>query len=419
MSRKLGKYNILDEIGRGGMAVVYRARQESLDRIVAIKELDIRRTSADVRAAERFQLEARAAASLDHPCIITIHDFWERGNKAFIAMEFVDGLELKEVLDRLGAIDPVLAAQIIIRVCEALSYAHQRGIIHRDVKPGNIMLSAKGDVKLADFGIVSVSGAADLTTTGQIIGTPSYMSPEQIRGEELTPASDVFSLGIVLYEAVTGFKPFTAPSDIALTHAILRKRPVRPRRLNSAVSGRLSRAIMKSLKKKPQRRFATMEEMASALRKALPRRVPDVQSAVARLIRDSRASDSADATVPVTTDLKPRRIIRFPALAGITAAICVAILLAWPRETPRDPAGGPITPQTIEVPLTVIAYPWAEVIIDGRSMGYTPSAAPFSIPPGKHTVILQNPHLGKRTFNLDLEPARPHRIAVDFLKGKT
>ncbi|UCF31335.1 MAG: serine/threonine protein kinase [bacterium] len=419
MSRKLGKYQILAEIGRGGMAVVYRARQESLDRVVAIKELDIRRTTADIRAAERFRLEARAAASLDHPNIITIHDFWEMTNKAFIAMEFVDGLELKEVLDRFGAVDPMLAAQIVIKVCDALSYAHERGIIHRDVKPGNIMLSAKGDVKLADFGIVFVSGSADLTTTGQIIGTPSYMSPEQIRGEELTPASDIFSLGIVLYEAATGSKPFTAPSDVALTHAILRRRPIRPRRLNPAVNRSLSRTIMKSLRKKPHRRFATMEEMAAALRRTLPRRALAVQEGVARLIRDGRASESPDATIPVTTDIQPRRYVRFSILAGVTLAACVILLLAWPRETPREPAGIPAAPQSLQVPLTIVAYPWAEIILDGRSLGYTPAALPFPVSPGRHTLTLENPHLGSRTFTLDLSPGTPHRIAVDFLeKGR-
>ena len=401
------------------MAVVYRARQESLDRIVAIKELDIRKVTADIRAAERFHLEARAAASLDHPCIITIHDFWERTNKAYIAMEFVDGLELKEVLDRIGSIDPVMGTQIIMKVCEALSYAHERGIIHRDVKPGNIMLSAKGDVKLADFGIVFVVGASDLTTTGQIIGTPSYMSPDQIRGEELTPSSDVFSLGIVLYETVTGSKPFTAPSDIALTHVILRKKPIPPRRLNPNVSRRLSRAIMKSLRKRANRRFTTMEEMRTALGRTLPKRTQIYREGVARLVRYGRASNDSDSTMPVTTDLKPRRRSRFPALVGITTAICLLVLFAWPREAPREPTGNLAASPGLEVSLTVVAYPWAEVIIDGTSLGYTPAADPFSVMPGKHTVIIKNPHLGKRTYNLDLKSGKPHRITVDFLeKGR-
>jgi serine/threonine protein kinase len=416
MGRKLGNYIVLEEVGRGGMAVVYRARQESLDRIVAIKELDLKRTTSDLRAAERFRLEAKAAASLDHPNIITVHDFWERSKKAYIAMEFVDGLELKEVLDQHGAIGSELAALIGIQICRALSYAHERGIVHRDVKPGNIMLSARGDVKLADFGIVFVAGSADLTTTGQVIGTPSYMSPEQIRGEDPGPASDIFSLGVVLYEAVTGSKPFAASNDAALTHAILRKRPIRPRRLNKRVSRRLSRVIMKCLRKKAHKRYLTMDDLIYALRKTLPRKPISTAEGVSRLVADARQGGRTESTVPLKVEIKPSRLSRFVFLSIVVLALASLFLLAFLTGPLRDPSD-PIPPVPAgKATLSVVAYPWAEVILDGRKLGFTPSAEPYEVESGRHRLVLKNPHLGSRTFELDLKPDKPARISVDFLE---
>ena len=387
--------------------MVYRARQESLDRIVAIKELDLSRSSQDPRALERFQQEARASASLVHPSIITVHDFWERSQKAYIAMEFVDGLELKEALGILGPVGPVTTIRIAISLCHALSSAHEKGIIHRDIKPGNIMLSVQGSVKLADFGIALVSGSADLTTTGQI------------RGEALGPASEVFSLGAVLYEMVTGAKPFTGPTDVAVTHAIIHKRPVRIRKLSPKTPKRLIRVIMKCLRKKASRRYATMDELAEALGKALPRRASSTRELVSALVARAGQQGNADLTIPLASPVQASARGRRGAVVLSVAAAIVLGLIIWQRDSVKDlikPSAAP--PAAAPAEITIIAWPWAEVILDGEFLGYTPRVKPFMAQAGRHTLVLKNNHLGERKLVLDLVPGENKTLSVDLTEVK-
>ena len=291
MTPKLGNYTIEEEIGRGGMATVYRARQESLNRFVALKELDLSRFRSEPSALDRFRLEARAAAALEHPNIVTIYDLWEEEGKAYIAMEYIDGVELKDVLLALGSVPFMGAVLITMAVSEALHYAHSKRMIHRDVKPGNIMLSGSGKIKLMDFGIVSVSDAGDLTVTGQILGTPAYMSPEQIAGEELGPGADLFSLGAVLYEMIAGSKPFSGPNHVALIQDVLHGQPVPLKDIDPQVPDSISWAVLKCLEKDPEKRFGSMEEFTTVLEMVMPLERPNRSALVAGLVKGAREQE--------------------------------------------------------------------------------------------------------------------------------
>jgi serine/threonine protein kinase len=215
---------------------------------------------------------------------VTVYDFWEDGEKAFIAMEYVDGVELKYLLAKRGSVDFVSAVRIAVEVCRALQYAHARGMIHRDVKPGNIMLSRKGQVRLMDFGIVSVSGRGDLTITGQMVGTPAYMSPEQISSEGLGPASDMFGLGSVLYEMLTGERPFQGDNQLALIQRILHGNPAAPVEIVPGLPVAISDAILRCLEKDPESRFSSMDELAAVLVGTLPENAPSTEDSIAALV---------------------------------------------------------------------------------------------------------------------------------------
>jgi serine/threonine protein kinase len=292
MSRTLGHYSIKGEIGRGGMAVVYSAVQESLNRVVALKELDLSRFRSEPTVLERFRLEARSAAALDHPNIITIYDLWEDGDKVYIAMEHIDGVELKDVLVRHGAMEFVSAIHVALETCAALHYAHGRGMVHRDVKPGNIMLSRKGGVRLMDFGIVSVSGTGDLTVTGQILGTPAYMSPEQIAGENLGPGADIFSLGVVIYEMLTGRRPFSGDNQLALIQQIMNRQPIPPRDIVPEMPQFLSNAVLQCLEKDPGNRFPSMENLAAELQRSLYPGARSREECIAHLVAQTSSQKS-------------------------------------------------------------------------------------------------------------------------------
>ncbi len=257
-------YQILEDIGKGGMAQVYKAVQNSLGRVVAIKEIKPA-IAASPEMVERFKREARTAASLVHENIVQVYNFGEQKKSGlFIVMEYVEGQDLKSLIAKSDRINPGIAAIIGREIARALAFAHSKGLIHRDVKPGNVMLSTGGEVKLMDFGIVREADS-DLTSTGALMGTPSYMAPEQFLGEKVSPAADLFSLGVVIYEALTGEKPFRADSDTSLSKAIRTEKEKKVRTINPQVPGRLQKIVHQCLKKDPLKRPQTAEDLAGEL----------------------------------------------------------------------------------------------------------------------------------------------------------
>jgi tRNA A-37 threonylcarbamoyl transferase component Bud32 len=268
----IGRYLILSELGRGSMARVYLAKDPNIDRKLALKVLDPRNpTSPDLVAAmkRRFLVEATAAARLDHPAAVAIYDadVDPETGASYIAMEWVDGLSLRDHLVAGGSIPVAEAVDIVRQVAEALDAAHRQGLIHRDVKPANILIDRKGRAKLSDFGIAKLDDL-ELTTTGQILGTPLYMSPEQIRDDDLDGRSDLFSLGVVLYQSLTGEPPFAGETLHAVTHKILTTKPKPLRDLSPHVPRELADIVDRLLAKDRDRRFATADELARALAEA-------------------------------------------------------------------------------------------------------------------------------------------------------
>jgi serine/threonine-protein kinase len=265
---KLGRYTILSELGRGAMGVVYKATDTALARTVAIKTVNmaLERDGAEKYEA-RFYQEARAAGSLNHPNIVTVYDVGKEDNVAYMAMEFIEGVELRSMLGEGRAVPVSQALSIAAQVAEGLAYAHQHGVVHRDVKPANIMVVASGPVKITDFGIARMRAAADeLTQTGMMLGSPKYMSPEQVIGKRADQRSDIFSLGVILYEMLTGGAPFNGENVTALMYQIVNFAPPAPSAVNAAVPELLNFIVAKMLAKPLEERYQGAQELAQDLR---------------------------------------------------------------------------------------------------------------------------------------------------------
>lgn len=276
MISQLGRYEVLSELGQGAMGVVYKAKDPLIDRIVAIKTINLGMAQEEKEEYEgRFYQEAKAAGRLNHPNIVTIYDVGKSADIAYIAMEFLQGRELRDVLrenDGLLPVDQVL--DMVAQVASGLAYAHEHGIVHRDIKPSNIMLIRDGHIKITDFGIARMASSAVRTQTGMVLGSPKYMSPEQVLGKVIDQRSDIFSLGVMLYEMLTGEAPFVGDNVNSIMFQTLNLVPAAPGTLNSNVPDMLNFIVAKALAKERDDRYQNAKDFAAdlrACREVLPR----------------------------------------------------------------------------------------------------------------------------------------------------
>jgi serine/threonine-protein kinase len=325
-----GRYEVGAPLGQGGMAEVFRGRDTRLGRDVAIKILRPE-LAGDPTFLARFRREAQAAASLNHPNIVSVYDTGDDNGVPFIVMEYVEGRTLREVLRTQGRMLPTRALEIVADVCAALEHAHEQGIVHRDIKPANVMLNAQGTVKVMDFGIARAitASTSQMTQTAAVIGTAQYLSPEQARGEHVDARSDVYSTGCLLYELLTHQPPFTGDSPVAVAYQHVREDPTLPSTLNPDVEPAVESVVMKAMAKNPGNRYQTAAEMRDDLLRAAAgrpvRATPILSASDTTLLTPAAASTAVLGTVQ--PERRGSRALAYVLLAIATIAVFVVSLL--------------------------------------------------------------------------------------------
>ncbi len=298
----IGTYKIIDKIGEGGMAFIYKAVQPSLKRTVVIKKLK----DPNREIINRFKKEALLSASFHHENLVAIYDFIYTNRNYYLVMEHVDGEDLQTIIEHLAPIPPQIAMLIAMGIARGLEYTHTRNIIHRDIKPSNILISYDGNVKIIDFGIARDDLSTRLTLTGMIVGTPAYMSPEQANGDVLTNKSDLFSLGVLLYEMVTGIKPFEGTNQSEVLSKIIRGKYINPQRINPNIPYRLKRIIKKCLQHNPAHRYQSATELINDLERALHWRIRNRRKKIV-----SRFLNRLNKNEPITTQTLIHEFLRY------------------------------------------------------------------------------------------------------------
>lgn len=367
---RLGKYDIQRELGQGAMGIVYEGRDPVIDRRVAIKTLkreQLERSEADEVIA-RFKREAQAAGRLNHPNVVAIYEYGEEADgTAFIAMEFVQGRELKDAFDSDERIPLPMVGRVMDQLLDALEHAHRNGVTHRDIKPANIILLADGTVKVADFGVARIE-SSNLTQAGTVMGTPSYMSPEQFMGQTVDGRSDLFSAGVVLYQLLTGEKPFTGALT-TIMHKVLKEDPPWPSVLNVHVPPRIDAVVQRAMAKRPEDRFQSAAEFRRALDAALAAPAADDDATVVNL-------DDSDATVRSSTTDATMPTARMPASPPPEPATSPAVVrtTTGARPSVAPPPGAKRSPMVIAVGVAALLIGGGTWMFAGGDSAPPPSA---------------------------------------------
>lgn len=297
--QKLGRYHVIEELGKGAMGLVYLGEDPIIGRQLALKTFRVGLSAKDAELEQfraRFLREAQSAGRLAHPNIVTIHDVVEEGGEFVIAMEYIKGTDLKHLMQRQERLDVRFVVDIVAQIADGLDYAHSKGVVHRDIKPANIIITAEKVAKITDFGIARVD-QSNLTVEGQLLGTPNYMAPEQIQGKEVDHRADLFSLGVMLYEMVTGKKPFAGENLTVVTHRIVYEAFVSPDRLVPGLPPRLLQTLDKALQKEPNQRYARGADMARDLRAVFSNSdsSPRLDASIASFLNDVDAALASPA----------------------------------------------------------------------------------------------------------------------------
>ncbi|MFN7973506.1 MAG: serine/threonine-protein kinase [Acidobacteriota bacterium] len=348
MIERLGRYQIKDELGRGSMGIVYRAVDTRLDRVVVLKTLKSDGMPSAERDASgaRFKREAQAVGLLSHPGIVQIHELDEDQGELFLAMEYVEGDTLQGLIADGVKLAPREVARLMADVAEALDFAHGKSIIHRDIKPANLLLSKTGRIKVVDFGVARIA-ASTLTGTGQALGTPHYMSPEQFMGDPLDGRSDLFSLGVVAYQLLTLHHPFVAKDFNTMVHRILTLVPKPPHELSPSVPLALSAVVMKAISKKREDRHARGRELAAALRAAIDGSTPAPEPPTIMFGKAVVAADEATVLQPSSAVVKAGAGFDDPFGSGSAPTLDAGPTMIVPPAEERTQLGGalPIEPR--------------------------------------------------------------------------
>jgi serine/threonine-protein kinase len=471
--KKIGRYEVVSVMGQGAMGTVYKASDPVIERVVAIKTINLE-LSREERAEfeERFYREAKSAGRLNHPNIVTIYDVGETGDAAYIAMEYIEGESLRDVLDS-GVVLPLKRiCQIAVQIANALNYAHENNVVHRDIKPANIMISRNRDVKIMDFGIALIP-TGSRTQAGTVLGSPKYMAPEQLAGKATDGRADIFSLGAVLYEMLTGATPFNGENLSAIMYKILNDEPTLPSELNARVPKVFDRIIAKALAKRPEDRYQTARDFSRDIRSeevlATLEPQPSAQKNAAVFAKRHAEAEADPLDVKTEIMLPPpqhRNTRRTPPPAPASKTGRHALLLAIPlaalaaylvlkpadqapapadaspevqasgnggeqqpaaaAQAPQTPAAAPVpataadtTPAaaataTANATLSFAIAPWGEVFVDGRKAGISPPLTRLELPPGKHDIEIRNGTFAAHHVKVNLDSDESVKIKHIF-----
>jgi serine/threonine-protein kinase len=357
-----GRYELSNQVARGGTAQVYLARDLLLDRPVALKVL-FPELSTDPSFVERFRREAQAAANLSHPNIVPVFDWGQSESTYFIVMEFVDGEALSAIIRTQAPLEQTQSASIASDIAKALSFAHRHGVVHRDVKPGNVLITSDGQVKVTDFGIARAMGSDEqVTQTGLVMGTATYFSPEQAQGLEVDGRSDIYSLGVVLYEMLTGKPPFTGETPVAIAYQHVRENPAAPRTVNPAISTSLEAIVFQAMAKLPAERYQTADEFRADLD-----RYVRGQTVLARPPSEVTSSLSTTTVQPAVA-------------AGVGGAGFAATESDDRQPPPRPPRRKRTTPYWAAAGVTLLLLIALATVLTARSLGYLGGEKYFHVP---------------------------------------